>query len=121
MRTAWYAVCGVWGLVLGNTLALNPSVFVSFTHTRTTHTHHRHTHTHTRTHTHARTTHTTHTHKRCFFFAVTAIHNAGLATVTSTPLNAGNRIKALLNRPSHEKVCSHSLVGREGCVDMCRK
>eukprot|EP01147_Barroeca_monosierra_P005829 gene5829-7294_t len=35
---------------------------------------------------------------------VTAIHNAGLATVTSTPLNAGNRIKALLKRPAHEKV-----------------
>eukprot|EP00730_Choanoeca_flexa_P004427 TRINITY_DN11691_c0_g1_i12.p2 TRINITY_DN11691_c0_g1~~TRINITY_DN11691_c0_g1_i12.p2 ORF type:complete len:288 (+),score=36.11 TRINITY_DN11691_c0_g1_i12:62-925(+) len=35
---------------------------------------------------------------------VTAIHNAGLVTVTSTPLNAGKRIKQLLDRPSHEKV-----------------
>eukprot|EP00045_Choanoeca_perplexa_P010194 m.102488 g.102488 ORF g.102488 m.102488 type:complete len:289 (+) comp15190_c0_seq62:78-944(+) len=35
---------------------------------------------------------------------VAAIHNAGLVTVTSTPLNAGKRIKQLLQRPSHEKV-----------------
>lgn len=35
---------------------------------------------------------------------VTAIHNAGLVTLTSTPLNCGNEIRKLLNRPEHEKV-----------------
>lgn len=31
---------------------------------------------------------------------------SGLVTLTSTPLNAGSRIKKLLKRPSHEKVCA---------------
>lgn len=35
---------------------------------------------------------------------MTAIHNAGLVTLTSTPLNCGNGIRKLLNRPEQEKV-----------------
>jgi iodotyrosine deiodinase len=35
---------------------------------------------------------------------VTAIHNAGLATVTTTPMNAGGLLAKLLNRPDNEKV-----------------
>jgi len=33
-----------------------------------------------------------------------ALHNAGLVTLTSTPLNAGSQIRDLLNRPANEKV-----------------
>ena len=33
-----------------------------------------------------------------------AVHNAGLATLTSTPLNAGPQIRSLLGRPANEKV-----------------
>lgn len=33
-----------------------------------------------------------------------AIQNAGLATLTSTPMNAGPQIRALLGRPANEKV-----------------
>ena len=35
---------------------------------------------------------------------LTAIHNAGLVTVTTTPLNAGVALRELLGRPDHEKV-----------------
>ena len=35
---------------------------------------------------------------------VTAIHNAGLATLTSTPLNAGGSLRELLGRPDNEKL-----------------
>lgn len=35
---------------------------------------------------------------------ITAIHNAGLVTLTSTPLNAGTQIRDLLHRPVNEKV-----------------
>ena len=35
---------------------------------------------------------------------VAAIHNAGLVTVTTTPLNAGSALRALLGRPENEKV-----------------
>jgi iodotyrosine deiodinase len=35
---------------------------------------------------------------------VAAIHNAGLVTVTTTPLNAGGQLRELLNRPQNEKV-----------------
>ncbi|KAJ3246543.1 hypothetical protein HDU78_006763 [Chytriomyces hyalinus] len=35
---------------------------------------------------------------------ITALHNAGLVTLTSTPMNAGPAIRALLNRPVNEKV-----------------
>ncbi len=35
---------------------------------------------------------------------VTAIHNAGLVTVTTTPLNAGGSLRELLGRPENEKV-----------------
>lgn len=35
---------------------------------------------------------------------ITAIHNAGLYTVTTTPLNAGGQLRELLGRPSSEKV-----------------
>ena len=35
---------------------------------------------------------------------ITAIHNAGLVTVTTTPLNAGVQLRELLGRPSSEKV-----------------
>lgn len=35
---------------------------------------------------------------------IAAIHNAGLVTVTTTPLNAGGQIRELLGRPSSEKV-----------------
>ncbi|VDM40254.1 unnamed protein product [Toxocara canis] len=35
---------------------------------------------------------------------VAAIHNAGLVTVTTTPLNSGHLIRELLNRPKNEKV-----------------
>lgn len=34
---------------------------------------------------------------------LSAITNAGLCTVTSTPLNAGIRLRQLLGRPSNEK------------------
>ena len=32
------------------------------------------------------------------------IQNAGLVTVTTTPMNAGPRLRMLLNRPVNEKV-----------------
>ena len=35
---------------------------------------------------------------------VAAIHNAGLVTVTTTPLNAGVALRELLGRPENEKV-----------------
>ncbi|KAJ3401383.1 hypothetical protein HDU80_006080 [Chytriomyces hyalinus] len=35
---------------------------------------------------------------------ITALHNAGLVTLTSTPMNAGPAIRALLDRPVNEKV-----------------
>lgn len=35
---------------------------------------------------------------------VTAIHNAGLVTVSTTPLNAGVALRELLGRPENEKV-----------------
>eukprot|EP00731_Ephydatia_muelleri_P029759 Em0021g282a len=34
---------------------------------------------------------------------VAAIHNAGLVTVTTTPLNAGSALRSLLGRPDNEK------------------
>ncbi len=37
-------------------------------------------------------------------FLITAIHNAGLVTVTTTPLNAGGALRDLLGRPANEKV-----------------
>ncbi|KAL3266365.1 hypothetical protein HHI36_010541 [Cryptolaemus montrouzieri] len=37
-------------------------------------------------------------------FLLAAIHNAGLYTVTTTPLNCGPSIRSLLNRPSSEKL-----------------
>ena len=33
-----------------------------------------------------------------------AVHNAGLVTLTSTPLNCGPALRQLLNRPSNEKL-----------------
>lgn len=33
-----------------------------------------------------------------------ALQNAGLVTVTTTPLNCGPRLRVLLNRPTHEKL-----------------
>ncbi|KAI8617622.1 Nitroreductase-like protein [Chytriomyces sp. MP71] len=35
---------------------------------------------------------------------ITALHNAGLVTLTSTPMNAGPAIRTLLDRPPNEKV-----------------
>lgn len=35
---------------------------------------------------------------------ITAIHNANLATLTSTPMNADSKIRALLKRPDNERV-----------------
>ncbi|KAJ3241806.1 hypothetical protein HDU81_010450 [Chytriomyces hyalinus] len=35
---------------------------------------------------------------------ITALHNAGLVTLTSTPMNAGPAIRSLLDRPVNEKV-----------------
>ena len=35
---------------------------------------------------------------------ITAVQNAGLVTLTSTPLNAGIQLRDLLNRPANEKV-----------------
>jgi iodotyrosine deiodinase len=35
---------------------------------------------------------------------LTAIHNVGLTTVVTTPLNAGTQIRDLLQRPKNEKV-----------------
>lgn len=35
---------------------------------------------------------------------ITAIQNAGLVSVTTTPMNAGGAIRKLLGRPEHEKV-----------------
>ncbi|XP_034235380.1 iodotyrosine deiodinase 1 isoform X2 [Thrips palmi] len=35
---------------------------------------------------------------------ITAIHNAGLVTLTSTPLNCGPALRALLGRPANEKL-----------------
>ncbi len=37
-------------------------------------------------------------------FLVAAIHNAGLSTVVTTPLNAGGQLRELLGRPVNEKV-----------------
>ena len=35
---------------------------------------------------------------------LTAVHNAGLVTLTSTPLNCGPALRALLDRPKNEKL-----------------
>jgi len=35
---------------------------------------------------------------------LSAVHHAGLVTVTTTPMNAGNELCTLLNRPPNEKV-----------------
>ena len=35
---------------------------------------------------------------------IAAIQNAGLVSVTTTPMNAGGKIRELLGRPEHEKV-----------------
>ncbi|KAI9325185.1 hypothetical protein BDR26DRAFT_879897 [Obelidium mucronatum] len=35
---------------------------------------------------------------------ITALHNAGLVTLTSTPMNAGPAIRGILGRPANEKV-----------------
>ena len=43
---------------------------------------------------------------------VAAIHNAGLVTLTSTPLNAGPMLRQLLGRPDSEKVQLLLPVGR---------
>lgn len=32
------------------------------------------------------------------------VQNAGLVTVTTTPMNAGTKLRHLLNRPENEKV-----------------
>lgn len=45
---------------------------------------------------------------------VTAIHNAGLVTVTTTPMNAGLQIRKLLGRPANEKVLLLLPVGTSG-------
>ncbi|XP_022100270.1 iodotyrosine deiodinase 1-like [Acanthaster planci] len=37
-------------------------------------------------------------------FLLAAVHNAGLVTVTTTPMNAGPRLRTLLERPISEKV-----------------
>ncbi|KAF5272719.1 hypothetical protein FQA39_LY07746 [Lamprigera yunnana] len=54
-----------------------------------------------------------------------AIHNAGLVTLTSTPLNCGPAIKSLLGRPPEEKLVVMLPVGypNEGCLvpDIKRK
>ncbi|XP_071941765.1 iodotyrosine deiodinase-like [Antedon mediterranea] len=39
----------------------------------------------------------------CVGFLLAALQNAGLATVTSTPMNAGPRLRQLLGRPVNEK------------------
>ena len=36
--------------------------------------------------------------------SISAIHNAGLVTSTSTPLNCGPVLRNLLNRPANEKL-----------------
>ncbi len=41
------------------------------------------------------------------FFAglfIAAVHNAGLATLTSTPMNCGPALRTLLDRPKNEKL-----------------
>ena len=35
---------------------------------------------------------------------LTAVHNAGLVTLTSTPLNCGPALRVLLDRPKNEKL-----------------
>ena len=35
---------------------------------------------------------------------LTAVHNAGLVTLTSTPLNCGPALRSLLDRPKNEKL-----------------
>ncbi|XP_045479893.1 iodotyrosine deiodinase 1 [Harmonia axyridis] len=58
-------------------------------------------------------------------FLLAAIHNAGLFSLTSTPLNCGPAIRLLLNRPSSEKLAFLLPVGypSEGCLvpDLHRK
>lgn len=41
-----------------------------------------------------------------------ALHNVGLATLTSTPLNCGPRLRQLLRRPAQEKLVLLLPVGR---------
>ena len=43
---------------------------------------------------------------------LTALHRAGLATLTSTPLNCGPRLRRLLRRPDNEKLVLLLPVGR---------
>lgn len=38
------------------------------------------------------------------FICSLLFQNAGLVTVTTTPLNCGPRLRVLLGRPSHEKL-----------------
>ena len=40
---------------------------------------------------------------KCFLF-LSPLQNAGLVTVTTTPLNCGPRLRVLLNRPANEKL-----------------
>ncbi|XP_044748463.1 iodotyrosine deiodinase 1 [Coccinella septempunctata] len=58
-------------------------------------------------------------------FLLAAIHNAGLYSLTSTPLNCGPSIRVLLNRPISEKLVFLLPVGfpAEGCLvpDLHRK
>lgn len=62
-----------------------------------------------------------------------AINNVGLATVTSTPLNAGVKLRTLLGRPKNEKVvmllpigypsesCTVPKLQRKSLDDICVK
>ena len=45
-------------------------------------------------------------HYIIFFLGIllSAVHNAGLVTLTSTPLNCGPALRTLLNRPQNEKL-----------------
>ncbi|RWS28942.1 iodotyrosine dehalogenase 1-like protein [Leptotrombidium deliense] len=45
---------------------------------------------------------------------LTAIHNAGLVALTSTPLNCGPKIKSLLRRPNNEKLLLLIPIGYPG-------
>ncbi len=43
---------------------------------------------------------------------LSAVHRAGLSTLTSTPLNCGPRLRRLLGRPPNEKLLMCLPVGR---------
>jgi iodotyrosine deiodinase len=45
---------------------------------------------------------------------LSALHNAGLMTLTSTPMNADKKIRLILNRPTNEKVYLLMPVGFAG-------